>query len=405
MIGCGIIKCDEEDMVETGTDLSPEYRLLAYCAQIEPNDRTKKALEEVLQDNLNWPYILQESVKQGITCLVYNNLLPVKDRIPESVWRELEGIYYSNTYRNIRISQDVSAILSAFNRENLKVIPLKGIFLAEKAYNNIALRGTTDIDLLVKKEDLPKIDKLLETLGYRTPIHKELLPLAIKKSYLNSMDYFKTAGLTPSLHIHWHITNAPLPTYMYSKNIKMNKFWECARPSKICDTETLQLSPHHLIMYLSEHALKHSFDRLILLADIDAVIKRYSEQIDWEALIKEAVEFGMSKQLFYGLYFTNYFLDTAIPAHVLIDPRLKKINFLERRFFRSIRSNRRNTGLSYFVYLAMIQGPANKLWFILRTVFPPPPTIALISNLDKPRVGIKDYLTFLKKQFSILKNI
>ncbi len=383
---------------------SLEDKLLRYCAQNDITNRIKDNLKTILYDNLNWLYILQESIKEGIACLLYNQLSNFEyGGIPEDIWRNLKEIYYLNTYRNIRIYNELVNILSSFNNKGLKVIPLKGVFLLEKIYNNIALRGTTDIDLLVKKEELPKIDKMLEILGYRTPIHKELLPLAIKKSYLNSMDYFKTTELSPSLHIHWHIVNVSLPTYMYTKNIKMDKFWECAKPVKIGDAETLQLAPHHLILYLAEHALKHSFDKLILLVDINEIIKKYGKKIDWEILIRESKEFSMERQLFYSLFFMNYFLDANIPQNILSELKPRKMGLLEKRFFRSILDNNRGSGLSYFAYLGMIKGSINKLVFIFRTLFPPPSALVLARNIDKPNVTVKDYLRFLRERLSHLK--
>ena len=385
-------------------NLSLEDKLLRYYAQIDINDKAKNRLDEILHNDLNWSYILQESINEGIAYLFYHNLLQFKNGIRQDIWNKFKEIYYTNIYQNTKIYQEMNIVLSSFNKENVKVIPLKGIFLAEKIYNNIGLRAMGDIDLLIKKEDLSRIDKLLEDIGYRSPIHKELRSHAIEKSYMNSIDYFKTGEKSPILHIHWHIVNVSLPTYMYTKNIKMDKFWEYAKPVKIADTETLQLAPHHLIIHLAEHALKHSFDRLTLLSDINAATKRYREQIKWEKLIKETMEFGMERQLFYGLYFTKYFLEADIPDYVLSRLKPKKIGLLERRFFNAVSNNRRNTKLCYFVYLNMVKGVINKLRFIFRTLFPPPCTLALFFNLNKPRVTVKDYLLFLGKRLSYLRN-
>jgi len=390
--------------MKTKNILSSEERLLKDGLQAELSDSSRNSLREILSNNLNWPYILEESITEGVSCLLYNNLLEFKHLIPQDIWEKFQGIYYKNTHRNIKASQDINIVLSSFNKENLKAIPLKGMFLAEKIYNNIALRAMADIDILVKKEDLPRIDKTLENLGYKTRVHKGLLYNAIEKSYMNSVDYFKTDKTSPALHIHWHIVNVTLPTYMYTKNIKMERFWECARPTRLADAETLELAPHHLILHLAEHALKHSFDRLILLSDIDAVIKKYGGQINWDRLIQETIEFGMERQVYYSLYFSRYFLDSEVPGYVLANLRPKRISFLEQRFFYAVRNNQRNSKLSYFVYLGIIKGIINKLRFILRTLFPPPCVLALSFNLNKSRVGVNDYFLFFKKQLLNLKS-
>lgn len=384
-------------MTNNRIDLSLEDRLLGYGA----NPKIDKKIEEIWDSDLNWAYILNESIKQGIPSLFYNNLLPFKSKIPENSWNKFKEIYYAIANRNTLIYQELRIILSSFNKENLKVIPLKGVFLAQKIYHNIALRPMADIDLLVKKEELNKIDELLNSLGYRSPVHKALLSQAIKKSYVNSIDYLKNDY---SLHIHWHIVNITLPTYMYSQHIEMDRFWKEAKPVTIDGVETLQLTPTHLIIYLAEHALKHSFDKLILLCDINEVIKTYGDQIDWGDLIEEAMRLGMEKQLFYSLYFANYFLGAQIPDQVLSRLKPEKVGFLEKRFFNAVTQNNRNIKISYFVYLNMNKGVTNKLRFIFRTLFPPPSVLALTLNLNKPRVTLGDYLYFLKEQSTHLKN-
>jgi hypothetical protein len=391
-------------MIKANIDLSRENRLLRDCSRIKIDDSIKNRLEEALTNKLNWPYILEESMKEGVGYLVYNNLLEFRHKVSEDIWRRFEDFYYRNTYRNIKIYEGMRIILSSFNKEGIKVIPLKGIYLAEKIYKNIALRSMGDIDLLAKKEGLSKIDRVLEGLGYKTSIHKELVLCAIKKSYLNSIDYFKIDERLPTLHIHWHIVNVSLPTYLYTKLIKMDRFFESARAVMIADVETLQLAPHHLIMHLSEHILKHSFDKAILLSDIDAVIGRFEKEIDWEALVKETIEFGMEKQVFYALYLTRDFLDTAIPHYILEKLRPKKTSLLEKRFLNSILNDRRNGKLCYFVYLGMVKGLVNKFRFIFRSFFPPPSILALSLNLNKEKVTLKDYIFFLRKQFLNLKN-
>jgi hypothetical protein len=142
----------------------------------------------------------------------------------------------------------------------------------------------------------------------------------------------------------------------------------------------------------------------MLFSDIDAAVKKYSKETDWEKLAEDAVESGMEKQVFYALYFTRYFLGTDIPDNALSKLKSEKTGLLERRFFNAVLKNRRKSKLGYLVYLSMVKGVINKCRFLFRTIFPPPSVLALTFNLSKPRVTAKDYLSFLKKQFYNLKN-
>jgi len=395
-------------MAQNRIRLSREYELLRNCAKNSISVDSKHPLKDILNKDLNWAYILEEARKQGILSLLYKNLWEFKHKIPRDIWNKIENAYYLVASRNTKIYKEIEKIFAAFRNKNLEIMPLKGIFLAENVYDNIALRNMADIDILVKKGDLPKTDEILHSLGYNSKIHKDLLSIAIEKSYLNSLDYYKiksgpNAPETLTLHIHWHIVNVSLPTYLYSKGIKMDRFWEHSSLTKIGDTDTLQMAPHHLILYLCEHVLKHSFDKLILLSDIDAAIEKYKEYIDWQKLIYDAKDFGMERAVFYALYFVNYFLDTSVPDIIFTQLRPEKTGILERWFFNSVLNNRRNLKLCYFVYLGMIKGARNKFRFIFRTVFPPPCALALFFNLGRPKIILSDYFSFLAKRFSRLK--
>jgi hypothetical protein len=65
--------------------------------------------------------------------------------------------------------QELQTVLKTFKfrAAGIDVIVLKGAFLAELVYRNIGLRAIGDIDLLVKKEDLGKVKRVLIQLGYQ----------------------------------------------------------------------------------------------------------------------------------------------------------------------------------------------------------------------------------------------
>jgi hypothetical protein len=62
--------------------------------------------------------------------------------------------------------RQLKEILIEFNKNNIPVILLKGAHLAQFVYGNIALRLMSDIDLLVKKEDLGCACAIIIKYGY-----------------------------------------------------------------------------------------------------------------------------------------------------------------------------------------------------------------------------------------------
>ena len=135
--------------------------------------------------------------------------------------------------RNMNLYHELSHVLTVLRHDDIPVIVLKGAHLAEIVYENIALRPMCDVDLLVKKEDLTRVQrKLLET-GY-SPFTNRLL-----------------------LDIHWHLENS-----MTDLPVDMDMIWERAQPAFIAGVKVLVLSPEDLLLHLCLHLGFHHFFQL-----------------------------------------------------------------------------------------------------------------------------------------------
>src|SRR5207302_709930 len=71
------------------------------------------------------------------------------------------------TARHLALSGELGRLLKSFEREHVPVIPLKGPVLAEMLYAHPALRPCSDLDLLIRREHLERVDELLRRLAYR----------------------------------------------------------------------------------------------------------------------------------------------------------------------------------------------------------------------------------------------
>lgn len=87
--------------------------------------------------------------------------LPVEMRL----WLAEQHRY--NRDRAARFHTDLQAILSAFGRHKMAVMPLKGSLLSMLYYPDAALRPMADLDFLVRPADRRAAESLLEQLGYK----------------------------------------------------------------------------------------------------------------------------------------------------------------------------------------------------------------------------------------------
>ena len=72
----------------------------------------------------------------------------------------------------------------------------------------------SDVDLLVKKEDLYRINEQLNGLGY-FPADRSIDDVDFTSTYLTSLDYRNPLKNSPSFHIHWHFVNSTIPNESY----------------------------------------------------------------------------------------------------------------------------------------------------------------------------------------------
>lgn len=258
-----------------------------------------KGAELFLRQELNWKYIIDTTQEEGVACLIYNRIKEnsLERFLPEHALNHLEAIYYSHSAHNTIIYEEFQVVASALKKEGISFIPLKGLILAANVYKNIALRPMKDMDFLVKREDIKSSVRIFKNLGYH-------LLLDLDKTLINPYAYSITlikenAGNASffSVDLHWHIFNSSWMMGLLAKETDPGQIWADARPAVIDGINTLVLSPQLLLVYLCLNAFNHSFARLIMLVDINRVLKEYKDEIDLDQVKALAQSFGLSNVL------------------------------------------------------------------------------------------------------------
>jgi hypothetical protein len=304
----------------------------------------------------------------------------------------LSNHYHANLKRNLSLIGALREVLTAFHEEGIPCIVLKGMALAEQVYSNIALRGMSDVDVLVRKGDLFRADAGLVRWGYGSRDSTAARAIHNPAGYLASLEYRKEEASPLNLHLHWHPVNTSIPATMFVHRIDLDRLWEKAVPVRVADSQALMLCPEHLILYLCEHALRvgHSFDRLILVCDIYFTIKAFAGGINWEFLARESRHLGLLHFVYHGLTIVRHHTGLGIIDEAIASLKPPDLSLGEKLFLRLQMSDRRIRGSSYLIYLTLNQGLLAKLRFIARTFFPPR-AILLQRRHEKDQGNIKSY--------------
>ncbi|MCX5836895.1 MAG: nucleotidyltransferase family protein, partial [Deltaproteobacteria bacterium] len=310
------------------------------------NEEDDKALPDYVPD---WTNLVEQARREGVSAVLFHNITShhLEDLVPQDRCRDLSNQYYANLKSNLLIIGELREVLATFQDAGIPCIVLKGIALAERVYPNIAMRGMSDVDILVKKDALFKVDDYLSSLGYLSQDSSVEKAIHNPAGYLASLEYRKNASPL-NLHVHWHIVNTSVPATMFVEQIDINRLWEQSTMTAVADSRALMLRPEHLIIYLCEHALRvgHSFDRLILICDIFYAIKASENVIDWDFMIGECRRFNLSRFVYYGLSIVKHYTSLGIPDECFTQLKPSDMSWGEKYFLSLQLNNRRIRGSS-----------------------------------------------------------
>ena len=147
-----------------------EMELLILLARINDIENKKQDIIKIIKDNaIDWYKFISYSTKSKLNGMVWKNIKKLKlvNCLPINIARNYEFFYLGNKLRNAYITEEFSRIQKQFNEENVKIFPLKGIHLLYNVYlADMGVRQLNDIDILICKEEISKVEKILNTLGY-----------------------------------------------------------------------------------------------------------------------------------------------------------------------------------------------------------------------------------------------
>ncbi len=228
--------------------------------------------------------------------------------IPAGGRKRLREAYRNLATMNTSLFLDVLRVLKSLGAARMPVIALKGLSLARNVYGDIALRPMSDVDLLVREEDLVMAGRILLTLGY-----KQEFPAweSMARTSQHLPPFKNDRGAMIELHRNIVSPDSPI-------KVDLDGLWERACPIKIDQVEVLALSLEDLLIHLCIHACYHlqtGID-LIPFCDIAGMTRRSAEKIDWRTVGERATRWGGQKCVYLMLLLVRELLGTGPPDSI-----------------------------------------------------------------------------------------
>jgi len=296
----------------TRTPLSREERLLLLCARLWLDEETRREIEGIVGNGVNWDVILERSRAEGIHAVLYGHLGElerIRHGIPPSILARLETSYRTNWARNHVLTGHWAELMALLAQDGVDVITHKGLALIHTVYPDIALRPMADIDLLIRPADLPTVERTLRAAGYRAPGES----VRAEEAFRGYLHFVRDSAV---IDLHWELAH-------YSRfegivGVDHDGLWRRARRMAVGDARGLMLSPEDLLLHLALHVtLGSEFGRLIWFTDIDAVLRRFASILDWDRVLEEATRWRVKALLGFTLRICQESFGTPVPAGVL----------------------------------------------------------------------------------------
>ena len=291
--------------------LSPTERLLLCCVRSNLNEETREQLFGLLQEKIDWDSFITQARCHGIAPGAYLHFKQLENSIPKGIRDRLRRMYLWNLSHNLRLWSALERILRTFNQANIDVIPLKGILLAEHLHGHIGIRSSSDLDLLVRKEDFPRAKNELARIGYvptRRPYSEEFIGTFLRHQGFSKPD---PSDNRTYLEVHWNFY------VKHPKEFDMSWAWKNAIAINVDGLRILTLSPSDTLLHLAINLRLHGYLSLRLFGDLYGLMARYQEKIDWHYVVRQAEANGQRIGLYYALYFARELLEAEIPTRVL----------------------------------------------------------------------------------------
>jgi hypothetical protein len=304
--------------------LSPEWQLLLACAKTHLTGSDLAQIgRDLIHASIDWDRLTERACYHGVAPLLYNNLryMDTPDVWSRDALGGLKRAYYATAARNALLYQALHQMLHALDTTSIPLIVLKGAALAETVYPHRALRPMSDVDLLIHKADLPRVEDILMKLGNMLQAHTQSKAWYQEHHYHVVFINPERSAITPPIEVHWHIDR---PSNAF--RIDIDGLWERAIPVPIAGVETLMLAPEDLLLHLCLHTCRHAGSpmaggmlnfRLRSFCDLADTIRQYGPSLNWGDLIRRASQWCIQPYVYLTLQLAKELLDAAMPESIL----------------------------------------------------------------------------------------
>ncbi len=210
------------------------------------------------------------------------------------------------------------ARLNALDAEGIPGVPLKGAWLCLRAYRDLAVRPSRDIDFLVPAAAVAPMLPVLERCGYA--VATGLSAWQLQATIRDDCEFmFPRQDRRFVIEPHWAFVPRNL-----ALAIDMGGIWQRVRPVTVGEETYRTLGPEDELIMLCIHGGKEEWPRLKWPADLAAFVTA-SPDLDWPVVAERARQMGVRRIVELGVLLLHqaFAIRTPLLEQSMRDPAVR----------------------------------------------------------------------------------
>lgn len=304
---------------------------------------------EKLNNTLDWDYIIHHCTQHKLLPVLYNRIRNIL-QIPQHIMRILDNEYKIRKHIYSKQRDEFLHLLNELDKAGLKVILLKGVYLAEKCYSDPLERPYLDMDILIQKNETEYVFRIMKNLGYvqgesnrnthaidefdnnRLNGYESELQHYGEFVKLSGSDFFSVY----SVDVH-HRLSTIFDSFYYDSNLLFQR----AKKENIQGMHFWRLSSEDFLLHLSSHLYWHTLSLRDIISGCDIRLLSYfdialfiaNNEINWKKLFEYARETKLENALYYTLYHCQLIFGNIIPNDIYVTWDMQKVKEISNTIY------------------------------------------------------------------------
>ncbi|HVO58621.1 MAG TPA: nucleotidyltransferase family protein [Dongiaceae bacterium] len=283
--------------------LQEEWPLLLEACSYQRDTARVASLAQGLKDHES---LLRAAEEHGVAANLLQALEGNERALPTSLLLALRERRRLQVLFSLSLTAELFRVLPLLTAASVRALVIKGPALSLRAYDDPSARPYADVDLLVRDAEIARASQVLSEAGYQARVPDE----AIRAGKIPGEYLFRRPGSNLLFDLHtpgtFRYFPKPMPVEAYFARAVSLQLDGHALPCLAMEDE---------FVLIAIHGAKHFWERLMLVADIAALLRNCRE-LDWARVRSSAEAVGAQRMVRLALLLAQRFLKAPIPQEM-----------------------------------------------------------------------------------------